>query len=407
MIRDPWTRFALGLAVGLLLWRTIGPGPALGFAVLVGAHAALRPFLVFAAWFGVRAAGSALVHVVTLPRALRAHGWHGVGVRCVRVVPGGIAYLVQPPLGLSREQRERAVRDIPDRLGVYGIELAAGKRVGSVWVTMRHHDPLEDQRAWTCTTAADGGTVAGVVGRFGKGEDLLLGPGRGHIAVQGNTEGGKTYLLRMVVWFWLSWGYEVSGSDLSSDLLGDLEGALVAVGAQDPAGHVRVIEELVSLMDGLLTARRDGQQVFPPRLVVIEELPGLLARAAAFDNVHGVKGVARLAPRLELALGRLAAESRKVGFTLLVAAQRWDAALLSGQVRNNFAVRLSMRGDRASVAMLHSDVDQDVAREQSTLPPGWGLVEMPGLPATRFRADSYSRHDLPAIRGCTFGLGGT
>jgi hypothetical protein len=411
MLRDRWVRHAVILAIGLVLWVSVEPWVSMVFALILLAEAAARPFLTVADWYGARAAGRSVAHMVTLPQALREHGWDGVRVLRVCTARGGIAYLVRPPLGLTLEQQSRALRDIPDRLGVFEATLTAGRRSGSVWVTLRHHDPLEEPRPWTHTTAPDGevvsGPVAGVVGRYGNGDDLVVGPGLGHIAVQGNTASGKTYLLRMIMWFWLSWDYPISGSDLSSDLLGGLEGDHVAVGAHDPAEHLRVVEELVLMMDELLTARRHGQQVFPPRLVVIEELPGLLARATAHDNVHGLKGGARLAPRLELALGRLAAESLKVGFTLLVAAQRWDASLLGGQVRNNFAVRLSLRGDRASVTMLHPDARDDLVREHSTLPPGWGLVEMPGLPLTRFRTDSYDRRGLPPIRGCTFGLGGT
>jgi hypothetical protein len=374
----------LALAVGL--WQGISGEAALMFLALCLLYVTALPFLLLGDVFDASAARLALTHLIRLPQVLRAHQWHGVWVRRVRMVPGGMSYLVQPPPGLTAEAQDRVKRDGPGRLGVFEVTVKAGRRAGSVWVTLCHRDPLEDDRRWTRTTARGGG----VVGRLASGPDLVLGPHDGHIAVQGMTQVGKTYLCRMVVWFWRSWGYPVCGSDQSGDLLTDGSDRLTAGDADKPAAHLAVLEALVAMMDELLTARRLGQSEFVPRLVVVEELPGLLAKASAEDAAHGRKGTERLAPRLELALGRLAAESRKVGFTLLLVAQRFDASLLGGAVRNNFAVRLSLRGDRASVAMLHADVPDHLVKRQPTLPPGFGLVEMPGTEVTRFRIDRWN-----------------
>ncbi|MGL5863888.1 MAG: hypothetical protein ACRCY9_21820, partial [Phycicoccus sp.] len=126
----------------------------------------------------------------------------------------------------------------------------------------------------------------------------------------------------------------------------------------------------------------------PVLLVVLEEYPGTLAAARAWDEAHGRSPGDRMAPRIERAVGRLVKEGAKVGVRLLVLAQRMSANAIDTDDRSNFGTRITLRVDNAdAVRMLHDGIDAAGVGEVRQFPPGLGLIETPGQPLRRWRAD--------------------
>ncbi len=153
----------------------------------------------------------------------------------------------------------------------------------------------------------------------------------------------------------------------------------------------------------LLQSRSDNLATFttecPLLLVVAEEYPGLLALTQADDDAEGRRGGARLEPQIKRAVKRLIQEGAKVGIRVFVMLQRADAATLGGTERSNLAARASFRVDNGdAVRMLHESADTLTLEALKTSAPGVGIIEHPGLPLTRFRADwlDYERY-LAAI----------
>ncbi|MDO5699723.1 MAG: hypothetical protein Q4G51_17300, partial [Dermatophilus congolensis] len=100
----------------------------------------------------------------------------------------------------------------------------------------------------------------------------------------------------------------------------------------------------------------------------------------------GAKGADRIAPQLERAVGRLVKEGAKVGFCVLVIAQRMSADALATDDRANLAVRCTLRVDNGdAVAMLHDGIPRAGLDAVRQFKPGVGIFEAPGAPLRRVR----------------------
>lgn len=223
----------------------------------------------------------------------------------------------------------------------------------------------------------------------------------GHCAVQGQTRSGKSVLAYALLAS-IAGHPEivVAGSDVSGILLGPWTDAphpeLRAIGGGTVDRHAAVLEAIVALMTDRLSLLQARQlDVLPVTteepliLVVIEEAPGLLASLAEDDARLARKPAERLEPQARRNLGRILREGAKVGIRALLLAQRFDASLLGGDLRAQFATRVTLRVDNQdAVRLLHSDADE--IRDFAQFLPGEALVQLPGEALRRCRTDCIS-----------------
>lgn len=222
-----------------------------------------------------------------------------------------------------------------------------------------------------------------------------------HIAVQGATRSGKSALCYGLLGAYAARAdVLVCGLDPSGILLGPFRSGRgagwIATGTANMTRAADAIAGVVAEMDRriatLETFGLDKIDQFGPDapvlLVVLEEYPGLLAAARTEDDAHGRQGADRVTPQIERSVGRLVKEGAKVGVRLLVLAQRMSAKAVDTDDRSNFGLRITLRVDNGdAVRMLHDGVDSALVEEVRQFAPGMGLVEAPGRPLVRFRAD--------------------
>jgi S-DNA-T family DNA segregation ATPase FtsK/SpoIIIE len=161
--------------------------------------------------------------------------------------------------------------------------------------------------------------------------------------------------------------------------LADLEAVEKAL-----SGLVGEMDARVRRMPRFLDTLPCGPQAEPWLFIVMEEFPALLSAVELADK--------RLAARVKLAVGRLTAESRKVGGRVILAAQRFEAASVGGAVvRANCPLRMSLRVDDAtSVGFLHEQADPQVVAEHVRAEAGVALLSAPGQRMRRLRVPRVS-----------------
>jgi S-DNA-T family DNA segregation ATPase FtsK/SpoIIIE len=157
----------------------------------------------------------------------------------------------------------------------------------------------------------------------------------------------------------------------------------VVLGLSDHERIERVAVELVADMDARLAvmpADRDVLPVsaeYPLVVVVLEELPALLRALDAAEVKRG--------KRVRALIARLLAEAHKVGYRVVIAAQRAEASIVGAAERAQCGGRLSFRVDSAdTVKLLHSDAE-DYTAGHTSAEPGIALCTWPGRPLTRMR----------------------
>lgn len=212
-----------------------------------------------------------------------------------------------------------------------------------------------------------------------------------HLAVQGQTRSGKTAFMYALLAQAAHYPRVlVAGADASGLLLrpftGTRHASWQALGLSDLGRVEEVLTHLVTEMDARIVGLpfdRDEIDISdenPVVLVVLEEWPGVLRALESATDTKASKRVRSL-------VGRLLAESHKVGFRVVVVAQRAEAGILGGAERAQLAGRLSFRTDNVdSVRLLHPDVPDDLAVEHGQGPPGVALMSWPGRSLTRVRA---------------------
>ncbi|MGL4178584.1 MAG: hypothetical protein ACRCSN_21200 [Dermatophilaceae bacterium] len=323
-----------------------------------------------------------------------------------------LCLLVQARVGQTREDLTAALPAIATAAGAV-TSRAAMLSPSTVELVLCMRDPLAGVRtsvptgAMTVAASASaaspgmGGPV--VVGRVEDGTDLhvdLTGQAW-HLAIQGATRSGKSALC-----YTLLSGYAarpdvlVCGLDPSGILLSPWRAGRgsgwVATGTADLPAHAEAAEAIVAAMDTRIGhLERVGLDKIehhdahcPVILVVLEEYPGLLASARADDDATGREKTQRVAPRIERAVGRLVKEGAKVGIRVLLLAQRMSANAVDTDDRSNLGTRATLRVDnRDAVRMLHDGADAGLIEDVRQFPPGVGLIESPGRPLARWRAD--------------------
>jgi hypothetical protein len=236
----------------------------------------------------------------------------------------------------------------------------------------------------------EGESPSVLLGRDEGGQDVTVDPvDLPHMIVQGQTRSGKsTFLYALLAQLTRHDHVIVAGVDPSGITLRPFTGTRhepwQALGLASLDGIEKVLAELVAEMDHRLAAMPLGRDILPvgadnPLIVaVLDEYPALLRAVDAADTKAG--------KRVRALVARLLAESHKVGFRVVLAAQRAEASIVGAAERAQCAGRLSFRVDSAdSIKLLHPDAD-DYAAGHTSSPPGIALLSWPGRPLSRVRA---------------------
>lgn len=242
--------------------------------------------------------------------------------------------------------------------------------------------------------------ITAKIGMLETGEPFILDFSMAaHSAIQGSTRSGKSVLCHSIL-AWLS-RYEnvrIAGIDPSGILLAPWadDTDWIALGTGDVNAYVTVLDNLVQEMDrriaeDLREKGLDKLEDFTPELplivLVLEEAPGIFDAVESADAAEGLKPAERRLPKIRRSLSRLVSESAKIGTRVLILSQRFDADVIGGRQRSQFATAITMRvPDMTAVRMLHTDCPDDIAALVPHFPPGVGIVERPGAPLQRFKA---------------------
>lgn len=257
-----------------------------------------------------------------------------------------------------------------------------------VLVTLLDVDPLADVLA--LDDPGPPGTVW--IGRAEDDRDLILDSWADapHTVVQGVTRSGKSaFAYALLAQVARDPAVRVAGVDPTGLLLRPFAGTADAgwqtIGLRDLPAIETLLTRLVTDMDDRITglpADRDTADLSPALpcvLVVLEEWPGVLRALDAADP--------KIGKRVRPLVARLLAEGAKVGYRVVMLAQRAEAAVIGAFERAMCSLRISFRTDnRTSVELLHPGADPDTADAHATALPGVALVTTPGEPLTRVRA---------------------
>lgn len=264
-----------------------------------------------------------------------------------------------------------------------------------------------------------------VIGRYATGVLATWDPTRClSYAIQGMTRSGKSSLC---------YGYLsavayrsdviVCGIDKGGILLSPFtkgRGApWIVTTARDGARVVATLDAIVDFsnarVENLLATGKDKLTKFdadtPVILVVLDEYPGLIKQLKKQDDAQGRAVKDRVAPKVEAAVGIIAAEGAKAGVVLMILSQRMSSTSIDTDTRSNLPIRATFRVDkREAVRMLHdaaetADIDLVLAA-----PQGRVLYEAPGVPMQLLRAylTDYETYLPRVARGlaATSGVGG-
>ena len=232
------------------------------------------------------------------------------------------------------------------------------------------------------------------MGRLSTGEGVGLDlSAPSHVAIQGMTRSGKTagtysLLARLAS---LSPAVVLDVVDPTTVLGAPLVASGVAgsacLGTEEPRRAVEVVEGLLDVMRervaGLWADRVDKRTTwsadYPLRVLVVEELPGVVQWLTDDDGANGRKPGERLAPKFLACLRQLLAQGLKVGVLVVLVAQRFDVTTLPGQARSNVSIRTCLRvDDSEAVAMLFPGAGSELVETLASVPPGRGVVTVPG-----------------------------
>lgn len=339
--------------------------------------------------------------------------WHDPRLMDAITNGGTLTLRVRARLGQSVEEVAAAAPKLRDAAGAHSVRCV--QHTPSVLdIALVMVDPLAGTRLAATPVAAPaavpavrppgagrGGVV--VLGRGEDGTDVVVDPAAPwHLAIQGATGSGKSALCYTLLGAMaarpdvLVCGVDPSGILLSPWLTGR-GGAWIATGTADLSAAVDALAGVVAEMDAriaaLVAAGLDKIETFdaacPLLMVVLEEYPGTLAAAKAQDDAEGRQGRDRIAPRIERLHGRLTKEGRKAGIWLAILAQRMSAKAVDTDDRSNVGLRITLRVDNGdAVGMLHDGpAARGYVEAARQFPPGMGLVEGPGRPLQRWRAD--------------------
>lgn len=220
-----------------------------------------------------------------------------------------------------------------------------------------------------------------------------------HHVIAGATRSGKSQLMYGMLGQLAGYSaVRVVGIDPSRVLLAPftrrgVSEPLIALGG-DVEGYWRVLESLLAEMErrlGMLDSLRVDKfdafsSTFPLMVVVLEEFPGAVEAVADRDLGHS-KRDEKIGPRFQGAIRRLVRESAKIGFRVVILAQRADADIIGGNVRANLSVRICFRiDDSAGIRMMYESIDPDEMRLVEDFAPGRGFIRTARLPRAMFKS---------------------
>lgn len=321
--------------------------------------------------------------VLAVDAAIAGTGWRAPEVVDVQLGPP-LRMTVRMCEGMIPAQLARAGRLIAPHLG--GVALRVADRgFGWAGVTVLRTDPLEETLPLELTRR-------GIVLGRDEGDQLVIVDhprDLPHMIVQGQTRSGKSiFTYGLLAQVHREPDVRVCGLDPTGITLRPFPGTWTANGLADPARPIGAATALVAEMDRRLGVMPHDRDILPTDddtpvvLVVLEEYPAVLR---ALDGLktrdHDPGKVVRTA------VARLLAESHKVGFRVLILAQRAEASIVGAAERAQCGGRLSFRVDSVdSIKLLHADTAVDYAAEHVAAPPGIALCSWPGRPLTRVRA---------------------
>lgn len=222
-----------------------------------------------------------------------------------------------------------------------------------------------------------------------------------HIAMQGKTRSGKSQATyNILAQAAVNPSVRVVGSDPTHVLLEPFKHRGVEepmiVSGLDAAATVSMLSWVKNESDRRINQMwplridkfGEFSPAFPLILVVLEEFPGILEGASDEDAAEGRKPAERLAPKISAYVRQIAAQSAKAGIRLLLLSQRAEAAVIGGNARSNFGVKLTLRVDEPeSVRMLHPSATPEDCALVEIFKPGTGLFEKPGEGRQIMRCD--------------------
>jgi DNA segregation ATPase FtsK/SpoIIIE-like protein len=236
-----------------------------------------------------------------------------------------------------------------------------------------------------------------------------------HTLVTGSTRSGKSAFAYMALASVaadptvLVCGLDVAGATLGP-FAAHTADPWIALGASDISHHLRILYGLVAEMDrriGLMVARGVDKletcSDIPLVLLVIEEFAGEIAAVEAYDIECNARGTERLASRARALIGRLLREGAKVGFRCMAITQRGAADVLGGELRAQFARRVTFRLDSIdSVRMINEVATTLEALQILNADPGVALVWEAGTPPFFARTDLLDYADFASYVRTTY-----
>lgn len=230
-----------------------------------------------------------------------------------------------------------------------------------------------------------------------------------HILLSGRTRSGKSVQLYGMLAQLRDKPVHLAGIDPTGIMFTAVGSALGgnklrASTLRNPDQALFVVNELVRIMDNridrLLAERCDKFEEFTPDfplvIALFEEYPSMLAAIEGLDKASAAKPADRLETKIRAGIQRLALEGAKVGIRLWIVAQRADASLLSGIMRNQLSTKISFSQDRDGLGMVHKGLNPDQIEQGSRFLPGQAFAEIPGTESAPviYRSDLISYEQL-------------
>lgn len=163
----------------------------------------------------------------------------------------------------------------------------------------------------------------------------------------------------------------------------------------------RILEEMDRRIQELLKAKQDKLTDFTeqPRLfILVEEYVSAMAALDAIDTAAARKAAEKVAPKVRAALFRLCLESRKIGGSVFICAQRSDAQYLGGLLRSQLIQKFSMRQDPDGLLMNHPGISPEEVEKAQSFRPGHGYAQFPGAPGlVEFQADMITYQEFRQV----------
>ncbi len=207
-----------------------------------------------------------------------------------------------------------------------------------------------------------------------RNEDNLLLLGRGltgdviinidktpHILIGGNTGSGKTILLQCLVW------QAIQQADVV--YVADFKGGVDFSRTWQRFAHIVTDEQqLLALLNKLADTLNERKELFrevdAPNISTYRKKTGEYMQRIIFacdevaellDKTGADKQRKELLSQIEARLALIARQGRAFGIHLLLATQRPDANILSGQVKNNMNIRICGRADTTLSTIIIGD----------------------------------------------------